>query len=138
MSTVSKSVAVNETRGATRFGKTQVQALPLTKSPVSRSRTRVASVGSAGGIAYLPTFLTAFIGANNNDDHQRRSQATSKGPKSGGGDYQLLAESEGLLSAFDEYRDNESGAEEDEGVLDLPEDTVINMRILNSSTVSIF
>lgn len=126
------TTAEDKSSRGTRFNKTQVRALPLTRSPVSRVR---GVVGSGGGSkTYLPTFLTSLIGGNGD----RRSQVPTKATKRVKSDcnYQLLPESEGLLSAFDEDYSEREEEEEGEEDLDLPGGTVINMRILNSSTVS--
>lgn len=125
--------------------RTEVQALPLTKSPLSRGRnvdytggTAAASAARSvdssfgGGVkAYLPTFITSLFG-------NRSPQPTAKSLRSDC-NYQLLAESEGLLSAFDEYKDYSGEEEEEEEKEDITlpgADTVINMQILTSKTVS--
>lgn len=124
-------VASDQTRPAT-----QVQQRRGLSPASSRGRNVVGSGGiSTGGKAYLPTLLTSLFG------HRAQKAAPSKGAAQSDCDYQLVAESEGLLSAFDEYRDCSGGEEEEDADLeDLKlqrvADTVIDMKLLSSSTVS--
>lgn len=112
---------------------------PLTESrvPEVRPRSRGSNVDSGGGgglSGYLPTFLRP--------SSQKLQKSPAKGLSTSECEYQLLsAESEGLLSAFDVYRDNTDEGGGDIEDLDLAEgggDTVINMKFINSSTVSDF
>lgn len=124
-------VASDQTRPATQVQ--QRRGLPPASS---RGRNVVGSGGiSTGGKAYLPTLLTSLFG------HRAQKAASSKGAAAPSDcDYQLVAESEGLLSAFDEYRDCSGGEEEEDADLEdlnlQRGDTVIDMKLLSSSTVS--
>lgn len=109
---------------------------PLTESrvPEVRPRSRGSNVESGGGgglSGYLPTFLRP--------SSQKLQKSPAKGLSKSECEYQLLsAESEGLLSAFDVYTDEGGGDIEDLDLAGGGGDTVINMKFINSSTVSDF